>query len=201
MRLLIACSCLLFLASCASTYKPLRPDAAYYQASSSDNGVDFSYKLGVLREYGNKKYAKREDKKAIRIASVRIVNNTSTEFTIGKDAYFFAGNSEAYLLEPPILHKELKQGVGIYTLYFLLTTMTLNNGNESIPIGLGVGPAVAIGNMTTAGGANKKFLAELDKFNLINKTIKPGETVYGLIGIRDIGYNPISLRFRSASTD
>jgi hypothetical protein len=48
--------------------------------------------------------------------------------------------------------------------------------------------------MVGAGGANQNFLKELNTFNLINKTIKPGETVYGIIGIRDIGYNPINIK-------
>jgi hypothetical protein len=190
-----------FLTGCASSYKPLTPDRTYYQASSTDNGVELSYKLGVLREHGNKKYAKREDKKAIRIAAVRITNNGANDITIGRNLYFFSGNSEAYLLAPAMLHKELKQGVPEYLLFLLLTPMTLNTGDESTPIGLAVGPGLAVGNMLTAGGANQKFLQELVKFDLINKTIKPGETVYGLIGIRDSGYNPISLKFRTDVTN
>jgi hypothetical protein len=197
---LIAGLSLLLLSGCASNYKSLTPDRTYYQSSSTDNGVEFSYKLGVLREHGNKKYAKREDKKAIRIASVRITNNGANDITIGKNVYFFSGNSEAYLIEPSLLHKELKQGVPEYLLFLLLTPMTLNNGDDSTPIGIAVGPGLAIGNMAAAGAANKKFLQELQKFDLVNKTIKPGETVYGLIGIRDTGYNPIFLKFRTDVT-
>jgi hypothetical protein len=193
MQLLIVLSCLLFMASCASTYKPLRPDVTYFQSSTSGSEIDFSYKLGVLREHKNKKYAKREDKNAIRVASIRIINNTDKEFTIGKEVFFYSGNSEAYLLSPELLHKDLKQGVAIYLLYLLLT------GNEGAAIALG--PGITIGNMAVAGTANKKFLDELNRFNVINKTVKPGETVYGLIGIRDIGYNPISLRFRTGETN
>jgi hypothetical protein len=186
----------LFLFSCASTYKPLRPDATSFGNTSKVDEITFSYKLGVLREHGNNKYAKREDRKAIRLASIKIVNNSTRPITIGKDVAFYIGNSELPLMEPAILHKELKQGVPIYLLYLLLTPMKFySDDDEGTPIGLVIGPGVSIGNMAAAGSANKKFLAELNTFNLVNKTIEPGQTVYGIIGTRDIGYNPISLKF------
>lgn len=48
--------------------------------------------------------------------------------------------------------------------------------------------------MLAAGSANQNFLRELMQYNIINKTIESGQTVYGLIGIRDHGYNPINVR-------
>jgi hypothetical protein len=186
MRVIILISAAL-LSACASSYHPLRPNSTYFPATDEKNSVVFSYKLGVLREMGNKKYAKREDKKAIRVASVKLTNNTSRDITIGKDVIFQSANSEAVLLAPEFLHKELKQGVAIYLLYLLLT------GDQGLSII--IGPGIAIGNMAGAGAANQNFLKELKAFNMINKTIKPGETVYGLIGFRDIGYAPLSLKF------
>jgi hypothetical protein len=189
---------LLLISSCASTYKSLKPTSAYFGNSEDANGVVFSYKHGVLTESGNKKYAKREVSKAIKVVSVKIVNNSSKELTIGGNTKFYSGNSELRLIEPSTVHRQLKQGVPIYLLYLLLTPMTFNTSNSngtvnSTPIGYGVGPGISFGNMAVAGSANQNFLRELNEFNLINKKIVPGQTVFGLIGINDIGYNPVKL--------
>src|SRR5436190_4906362 len=132
---------LILMAGCASRYKPLRPDYAHYQnVANGPDGIDFAFRLGVLREQGNKKYAKREDKHAIRIASVRITNNLNRPIVVGNDLKFFSAQSELSLMEPAFVHKELKQGVPIYLLYFLLLDTTT-------PLGLIVGPGIALGNM------------------------------------------------------
>lgn len=193
---------LAILAGCASSYKPLSPDRTHYSNTAKTDYLDFSYKLGVLREHGNKKYAKREDRKAIRIASVRITNNSQRSFVIGNDVLFYTGSSQLVLLDPSTLHKELKQGVPEYLLFLLLTPMQLTTGNDSTPIGFVIGPGIAFGNMIGAGSANQNFLRELNDFNLINKTVNAGETVFGLIGVRDTGYNPITLKIaEGALTD
>jgi hypothetical protein len=85
-------------------------------------------------------------------------------------------------------------------LYLLLTPMQLyttdESGNtETTPIGLIIGPGIALGNMAGAGAANQNFLQELLQYNIINKTIEPGQTMHGLISIRDNGYNAIRLEF------
>jgi hypothetical protein len=200
--LVIAVAFIIFLSSCASVYHPLRPDTAYYPVKTSDSGVDFYYKHGVLREYHNKKYAKREDKKAIRVASVKIVNNTGKKLIIGENLFFYSGESQLFLLEPRIVHQQLKQGVAIYVLYMLFSFATYNrydaygNVESSVPVGLVLGPGLTVGNMAVAGTANQSFLEELNQFSLINKTIEPGQTVYGLIAVRDIGFTPISVKVK-----
>lgn len=194
MRLLLFLLIPAFISGCASSYKPLKPDKTQYLNSTEIDQFRFSYKLGVLREHGNKKYAKREDRKAIRLASVKIVNNSPRPVVVGEDVLFYTGDSKLILLDPSILHKELKQGVPEYLLFLLLTPMQLTTGDDSTPIGFVVGPGIAFGNMIGAGAANQNFLRELNTFNVINKTINPGETLFGLIGVRDTGYNPITIK-------
>src|SRR5688500_10215481 len=189
MRTLIIVSTLL-LVGCASGYHSLRPSTNYFQNPQDYDGVEFSYRMGILREYRNKKYAKREDKKAIRVVSVKLINQTNEPLVVGEDFRFYSGNSELVLIDPYIAHSELKQGVPIYLLYLLLTPMQLyttdESGNtETTPIGLVIGPGIALGNMVGAGAANQNFLQELVQYNIINKTIEPGQTMHGLISIRD----------------
>ena len=104
-------------------------------------------------------------------------------------------NAGIALLENEQIFRPLKQGVPIYLLYMLLTPITLNKTSNDrttglpktepiFPLGLIIGPGITVLNMVTAGSANKKFKNELTEKNLIGKTIKAGETVSGLIGIR-----------------
>lgn len=196
---------ILLLSSCASTYKSLRPTSSYFGNVEDVNGVKFSYKHGVLAETGNKKYSKREVSKAVKVVSVKIENNSNKDLIIGQNAKFYSGNSELRLIDPSTIHHLLKQGVPIYLLYLLLSPIQLTTGSSTVnnngtvssgsttPIGLIIGPGITIGNMAVAGSANQNFLRELNEFNLINKKIAPGQTVFGLIGINDIGYNPVKL--------
>ena len=105
----------------------------------------------------------------------------------------YSGGNPVAILDPNFVHAQLKQTVPTYLLYLLMTPMRLYTGNSSTPIGLAVGPGLAIGNMAGAGGANAKFKRELESNYLNGRTIEPGETVSGLIGIADIGYNPLEL--------
>ncbi|UXE66895.1 MAG: hypothetical protein KA713_21095 [Chryseotalea sp. WA131a] len=201
----IVSALVIILSSCASTYKSLRPSSSYFGNTEDINGIKFSYKHGVLAETGNKKYAKREVSKAIKVVSVKIINNSDKTLVIGQNAKFYSGNSELRLIEPSTIHHQLKQGVPIYLLYLLLTPTQLTTGSSTInsngtissasrlPIGLILGPGIAFGNMAVAGTANQNFLRELNEYNLINKTITPGQTVFGLIGVNDIGYNPVRI--------
>ncbi len=200
MRLFIVILLGLFCVSCASSYKPIIPISVNYPNTEEKDGIALSYRFDVLRERGNKKYAKKEIKKSIKVVAIRITNNSDSPITVGSNVKIFSGNSEVRLIEPMIVQKELRQIVPAYLLYLLLTPINLtisksdNNGKvetDSYPIGLGIGPGISIINMAVAGGANKGLLEELNQFNQINKTILPGQSSYGLIGIRDVGYSPL----------
>jgi hypothetical protein len=57
-----------------------------------------------------------------------------------------------------------------------------------------VGPGLAGGNMIAASSANKNLKNELMQFDLNGKTIKKGETVYGLIGSNSNSYESIKVK-------
>jgi hypothetical protein len=184
---------ILVLTSCASSYNSIKPSSINYQTNLTNQNVDFSYKYGVLSERGNKKYAKKEPLKGIKVAAVKVTNNSNKSFVFGQHLKIHSNGNPVNLLEPKLIHQNLKQGVPIYLLYLLLTPLQLNTGDDSTPIGLVIGPGITIGNMVGAGAANSNFLKELENYFLNGKTIHAGETIYGIIGIYDSGFSPLTL--------
>ncbi len=150
-------------------------------------------------EAGNKRYAKKEDQKGVKLVAVKITNNTTAELNFTKDITLYAGMQPAVLVDPVVVGKELKQTVPTYLFYLLMTPLrfyTASNGEvtSNLPIGLLLGPGLSIGNMVEAGAANKRLRDELLRYNMNNKMIRPGETVTGLIGLRESGFNPLRLQ-------
>jgi hypothetical protein len=189
----------IFFCSCAANYKTVRPNALNYNNLSTDSSLTFSYKYDVLMEAGNKRYAKKEQKKNVKVVAVKITNNTSSDLHFNTDIKLYAGLQEAVVVDPVVVHKELKQTVPTYLFYLLLTPMRFyvyKNGatTTNLPIGLFLGPGLSIGNMVEAGSSNTRLRNNLLRYNIQNKTIRAGETVTGLVSIRDIGFNPLSIK-------
>jgi len=158
-----------------------------------------SYKYEVLREYGNKKYAKKEFKKGLKVVAVKITNNTDTTIFIGQDVGIYSGENQLRLIDPMAIKNTIKQSVVAYLPYLLLSFLTLNvtteTSSDTYPIGLAIGPGITIGNMAVPSYANNRLFDELVKYNLINKAVASGETVYGIIGIQTNQFLPLTMRF------
>jgi hypothetical protein len=190
--------------SCAGSYKSISPENTHYEAKAESNGVVLQYKYGVLGENGNKKYVKKESKNFIKVAAVKLTNNTANTIDVSRDIKFSSGPNQFSPLEPTLAHSRLKQTVPIYLLYLLLTPLrmyetTYVNGvpHESrviFPIGVIVGPGITLYNMITAGTANNRLLDNLQKYSVLNKQIAPGETLHGIVVIPNGSYNPLTIK-------
>lgn len=184
--------------SCASNYNLVSPQYVNFQNESSLNEIVFSYRYDVLKERGNKKYSKKETTKNIKLVAVKIINNTTEDFVLGSDKLIYSGNNVVPLLEPEFVFSQLKQATPAYLLFLLLTPLQLNvyNGSttKTTPIGLFIGPGLTAINVGISATSNAKFKEELNGTFLNNKTIGAGETVTGLIGIAETGYNPLLLK-------
>lgn len=191
---------ILLFTSCAATYKKVNPPLVKYPAVYDDS--IFSYQYDVIRRAGNVKIAKKEIKAHMHVVAVKIYNNTGRPLEYGKNYRIYSGNTEANLLGPGITSDIIKQKAGFHLFYLLLTPTTLNvdastNGSgTSIPIGFVLGPALAVGNLVVASNANKRFKQEMLEYDIENKVIAPGETVYGLITVRENGHLPLTLRVK-----
>jgi hypothetical protein len=187
---------ILLFTCCAAPYKKINPPNIKYPAIDIDSV--FTYQYDVIRRAGNKKMAKKEAKAYMHVVAVRIHNNTEHTLQYGQNYKIYSGNSEVNLMGPAITGDIIRQKAAFHLFYLLLTPMQLQitsgYNQTNIPIGLLIGPALAFGNLGVAASANNRFKAELLQYDLENKMIAPGETVYGLITVRDNGFMPLSLR-------
>ncbi len=186
--------------NCASGYKTINPKSLNYRSNSLDKGVLLEYKYELL----DKKYRKKEIAKGVKLVAIKITNNSDKDLVFGKDVKLvYDDGSGLYIMENERVFSSLKQSPTSYLWYLLLSPLQLiktestggfQTKTSSTPIGLVVGPGLAGGNMIAAGSANKKFKQDLLNYNISGKTIKKGETISGLIGIRSDDYNSIKIK-------
>jgi len=186
------------LSGCAMYYRPINPSKLNYKNINTQNGIELAYKYDVLQESGNKKYSKKEFKSDINLVAIKITNNTDSTITIGDNVAFFSDSTLLNPIEPITVNKVMQQSSTGYLLYLLFSPVniryTSNNFSVKLSIGFLLGAGLTIGNMVIASTANKNFLKELKKYNLINKEIKAGETTYGIIGVNIGGYSPLTIK-------
>jgi len=191
----------LFMSGCAATYKAINPTQLYYTAHTSRDNILISYKYNVLQEKGDKKFAKKEAKKNIQLIAIKLTNNTGHTINIRKDLILYSGDTPIYPMTPMDIKNKLRQIVPAYLPYLLLTftSLIVSNGYTTVayPVGIVLGPGITAGNMAVAATANKRLLSELNDFNILDRDIGPGDTVFGIIGVRNSGYGPISARLKS----
>jgi len=183
------------LTSCASGYKPTTPPTQNYASSTEIDNVKFEYKYSLLQ----KKYAKKEIKKGVKVVAVKITNNSDKDLMFGSDIKLtFENGKQVSIVENNFVFKTLKQSTPIYLLYLLLSPINVfvensDGSTDYYPVGLIVGPSVTAGNMITAATANKKFKTELLEYDINGVLIKKGETKYGLIGIQTDTYDSLKI--------
>tara|TARA_B110001454_G_scaffold218908_1_gene248519 strand:- start:3161 stop:3781 length:621 start_codon:yes stop_codon:yes gene_type:complete len=200
-KIILLISFIVAFTSCASSYKTINPSNIDYRSKSTDKSVELEYKYELL----SKKYNKKELKKGIRLVAVKITNNSNRDLIFGKDIKLvYDDGTSPYIMENEKVYSSLKQSTASYLFYLLLAPVriyhnTTQNGyqtvsNSSFPVGLFLGPALAGGNMTVSSSANSKFEKDLLIYNINGKTVKAGESISGLIGVRSDDYISMNIK-------
>ena len=188
--------------SCAGSYAPIRPQhIATFTSSPTAGPVDMGYQYDVLHlGGGNKKYVKKEIKRGYHVAAVRVTNNWDREVNFSRDLVLQSGERPAIPVPATAAAHDLGQGVAIYLLYALLNfqvgaTRDVRTGATTGGTFIPTGPFIALGNILGASLANGNMRKEFETFDLTNRTIKPGETVYGIVTMREVA--PLRLVLRT----
>ena len=206
LKVIMLCYCSI-LFGCAGSYKAIKPEKiAFTKEEKGNETISLEYHYNALIETNNKKYYKKEIKNGIQLVAIKITNHTGSDLVYNKNFQLYTGETVLNILPKETVHAQLKQQSSLYLLYLLLTPMRLYSSTptsgtammsntKSFPIGLIIGPAIALGNLATASSANKKFKSDLDTFDLFNKVIKDGESVNALVGIKSTSFMPINIKF------
>jgi hypothetical protein len=200
---LLIIGCLVIFCGCATSYKSINPSSRNLSTKLEDENFVFKYSYDILEEAGNKRYSKKETKNSIKLIAVSITNKTEDEIKVPENIDFYAGAYKVKLLEPNEYSHLLKQNTISYLLYLLLTPLQLRTGDpyndpQIIPIGFVLGPGITLLNTLTSSSANSKIEKELIETNILGKIIQPGETLCGLICVRSIGYEPLSIKLNKS---
>lgn len=189
---------------CAGSYTLVKPDRiGSYTQSPSSGPVEFAYQFDALRlRGGNKKYVKKEAKRGYRVVAVRLTNKSTQEINFSRDLTLLYGDRPVTPISGTVAASDMKQGVAIYLLYLLANTSVggqfnpqtgTTTGATFLPTGL----FIAGGNMLGASGANTNMRKEFEYYDLTNRTIKPGETRYGILSLREAAVAPLKVEMRA----
>ncbi|WP_133257072.1 hypothetical protein [Hymenobacter edaphi] len=197
----------LALSSCAGSYHQIRPAnfTRYQSMGPAGTPVEFSYQFSALQMAGgNRKYIKKERKRGYQTVVVRVKNNTAADLNFSRDLELFFGDRPTMPVPAIQAANDLKQGVAIYVLYFLGIgqiggTTDPYTGQTTGGTLFPWGPLVGAGNMIGAASANSNMRKEFVTNEMTNKVIRPGETVYGIISLREMNVAPLRLQLRAAA--
>jgi len=203
---LLAAGTLAFTTGCAGSYSLIRPNTiSTYTQSPSSGPVEMGYQFDALRYNGrNKKYVKKEAKFGYHVVAVRVTNNWDRDINFSRDLNLLYGDRSIAPVPATIAARDLRQGVPIYLLYLLANIVVggTTDARTGVTTGgtfLPTGPLIAGGNMLVASGANENLRKELAAYDLTNRTLKPGETAYGILSLRETLVAPMRLEFRNAT--
>ncbi len=189
LKVALVMSVVVMVTSCASSYQQINPSSLNYKSSSLDKGVLFEYKYELLE----KKYKKKELEKGVRLVAIKLTNNSNEDLVFGNDIKltYYNGNSLSIMNSEQVF-TNLKQKPASYLWYLLLSPFKSYN-QENVNGFSRENSGVVGDNMEVAGSANRKFKQDLLNYDINGRTIKKGETVSGLIGIKSYDYNAIKV--------
>ena len=204
MRICISFILVILLTSCAVRYKTINTDVlSYYKPTTINNELEVSYLCDVYQATGNTRYSNKERHNNFKTIAVKITNLSDSSILITKNNFKILAKDQqvplAYLKE---YFRYVRQTSGTYLLHALWSpryTHTTGSGLESntttvyIPIGLAVG----IVNMIIAQVANKNHYLNINDRVIYGKTVKPHETITGIIVLDYSNYDPLIFSYKT----
>lgn len=188
------------MSSCAAIYNPIEPSYLSYELAGNYNGLKLSYRYGILAELNNKRYARKESKQKIKLVAVKIENTSNQTLVVGSDFNLISNGQAIEFIKSAEAYQKLKQknwpALGFLLLALTPPVQTTNGASVAdFPLGMVAGPMLAAGNIFVAINANKQFQSELQSNTILGSTIKPQETIYGIIVLNSDQENPIEIKF------
>lgn len=172
---------------CASRYFSIESSDYKFNARHETGTLEYAVVRNVLYESGNFKYSRKARKKGVSMAFVKLTNHGDSAVVFSPSAFRILSDTGALkLLSPMVFYDKIHQKSGLFFLYFLLNITYTTLDVSTIPPETHyhfypTGPPIGILNYLIADAANRKLREDLVKRNLLNRSLLPGETVYGYL--------------------
>ena len=189
------------ISSCASPYKLINPSLVDFKVKNSTDDVSIKYKYNLL----HKAYAKKEKRRGVELVAVQIINNSDKDLIFGQDLSLTNyDGSKLYIMDKENAYESLKQSQAPFLFYLLFPPIRIDplSGIETqyrleySKRSHLIGPILMLINILSVEVENKHFKEELDSSYLENQTIKMGDTLSGLIGIKSNSYDEIRIKLK-----
>jgi hypothetical protein len=184
----------LMLSQCAGPY--YSSDPSKFQYKTLHNTEQFEYYMidDVLAKSKNKRFAKKEKKQGLRMMAVKIKNITDSSIILSETNLKIDQPQENYSVIPPAhFYDKTKKNTSLYLIwglaFFTYGKTEINTNAYGTPsadfttVIVPIGIPIAIINMLISDKANKNYKKNLEQYNLLGKTLNPGEEVYGFVFI------------------
>lgn len=190
----------LLVQGCAVDYLPIRIEEIPFYHKVQNSCISYSIQYNTLLIRGNTRYAQKESKHHIKVMAIEFTNLTKKTIHFKKDVIVKIGGIPVSPIPPEVVKAKIHQSVPAYLLHTLLflrlpRCQGVDCGTTNYPIGV----PIALGNMAIASNANAEFLSELKNYDVAHSTIKPGETIRGILSAEIFGNQSISFVLKNSN--
>jgi hypothetical protein len=186
--------------SCAVNYKSMDVDNLIFQASEEKNsGIRiFHLENCPFEAFNNKRYHKIAVKKGLCFIPVKVVNAGNQVYTIEKNKLEAFHDYEYTPIVGFDIYSELVRQPNYILPYGLLSSLggasITSQGLMYNPYSLALFVPIGTYNFFRSRKSNAKCKDELETLDIIGKTIRPGEELYGIICIKTNQVNNLLIR-------
>jgi hypothetical protein len=198
----------LIMTGCAASFKVVNPAVlSYANTQKCNDKLEVSYLDDFYSLTRNYKYFYREKEYNYRTIAIRLKNLTDSSRQITNDNFrIYVNNVELPNADKTKYFKRVHQEAGLFLLH-LSWGLVL----DYLSAGISGGPhptrsefdpkcslvAVTIGicNMLYAGNANDLHKTFINENEIFGRTVKPGETIYGIVVLNNSHYEPLVFKY------
>lgn len=158
------------MTSCAGFYRSKSPDQySYYNFhKNAEDRIWYYFEYNIIAQNRCAKYSRKERRHHVSMISMKIENRSKAPITISSDNFsILASGYPVHLLSTDEYFRRVKQGPGFYMFWGVYYPL--------LPIG--------VINFVVAKNANIKLKKDIEKNQLLGKTIAPKDFATGYLFI------------------
>jgi hypothetical protein len=185
----------IIISSCARRYNVINTKIMNYYNKQVSENVEFSYIYDIQFDAGNKRYTIKEKKNNLAAIAIKITNNRDSAIHITRSNLNVKSENgdNVPFIDPKIYCKRVRQSSEIFLLYAIMGVSVITTEDEkgNVDSEFYYNPlyaGIALGNFIAGEVANSKHKKYITQNQVFDKTVQPGQTVYGILIIPENNY-------------